>query len=1260
MKRLLPFFLAILAAVARAEPPPPTAETVIVPYDPKTPPAEQTPDHLYLPYERFLQLWEAARAARTPKPKEPAPPVDQSLTSARYEAVLGERVVAIQVTLDLLTGQPWMKVALPFADATVAELQLDGAPAGLEDGTLLVEKPGRHRVTVRLDVPRPQAGGPIEWGVPRSAATLLVLTLPDAQTTATLGAGGTIEQIREGKRILTAALGPTEKITFTPHTLAPPTAMAVPARARLQETVYLSANGEDVSAQATFEFPGATQDRLTLSLDPGVELESFDAENVRAWNLRPEDGRQTLELQLLQPVKDRFQLAVKTHRAASAIARDGAVPTLGATAKRTELEEIAVESEPGLDVQLHPEAGLRQIPATQKPERPGYTHVGAYAGSGRLAYHVEPRKPQREATIQYLYQVGRRQVDLFASLELHARGDALLAESIGLPAGYTIETVQCPRPHEWWREGDTLHLRFLDQGPATPDPTTLVLYLVRREPSAPAALAIRPLALTGYRKITGEATLAAHQGVEVNWQLNGSITELKPEGASAQFQVLPPLERKRAFRFLAQDFSGEVKLQPLTPRFAALWALHAEAHESWVALHGALRLSLRQGTIDHARFSLPESAPEARVTGAELREARSKVEGGRRIYEVDFQNDVSGEVELEFTLDLPHAGKAELPAPLFPEAERATGFLAIENTSEGELQIDAHGLEPATDAELPWPLAHPGAARLYRASGPEWSATLSLERLEKAEGRVAFCAWTDLSTAFRRDGMEWHRAIWHLQNRALQFLPVRLPAGAELVSARVAGQSVRADAEERAGAKITLIPLIKTKPGELSYDVEAVYRIASVQPAGRQEHALHDPELVGITVERTFWHLWLPDGFALGKADGNMEAVLSDVARADKLAQNLDELQTVSKLARSEDASESTRATARDNFEKLKQEISADAGSLGAASKSRAPSVGLTINSAVAGQQNDYVYKKQLEAGRVLQLESENAKQLEVRPAAATKDTPSKTGRGWLLSKTGTGTLSLGSVNAKTSGNQVFLNDNVTWSGNITIAKPAAELEERMRGGLMSRRPDSDDSKLTINSSQVLSTARGNIVAQQAVPNEIEPALPLPKDESAEKPQMAAKVADAFALVPGLSSPDADGFVNQDEYRGRAPTAPAPTGAGAPAPAGNLPNSSNAIDALMLPPPQIPAGFGGATVPPPPPAPPLPVDHRTTIAVDFPTEGEPLHFKKVKGAASLEVSFHEVDHTHRGSHALILALAAGCLLTLQRLATMKQRKAAIS
>ena len=46
---------------------------------------------------------------------------------------------------------------------------------------------------------------------------------------------------------------------------------------------------------------------------------------------------------------------------------------------------------------------------------------------------------------------------------------------------------------------------------------------------------------------------------------------------------------------------------------------------------------------------------------------------------------------------------------------------------------------------------------------------------------------------------------------------------------------------------------------------------------------LDDPELLGITVERTFWNVWLPDDRKLQSSSGNMEPVLAEVNKADKL-----------------------------------------------------------------------------------------------------------------------------------------------------------------------------------------------------------------------------------------------------------------------------------------------------------------------------------------------------------------------------------------
>ena len=48
----------------------------------------------------------------------------------------------------------------------------------------------------------------------------------------------------------------------------------------------------------------------------------------------------------------------------------------------------------------------------------------------------------------------------------------------------------------------------------------------------------------------------------------------------------------------------------------------------------------------------------------------------------------------------------------------------------------------------------------------------------------------------------------------------------------------------------------------------------------RFKRELDDPELLGITVEKTFWNVWLPDDRKLQSSSGNMEPVLAEVKRA--------------------------------------------------------------------------------------------------------------------------------------------------------------------------------------------------------------------------------------------------------------------------------------------------------------------------------------------------------------------------------------------
>ncbi len=893
------------------------SDTVIIPYDSKKPLSEQHPDQVYLPYEQFLNLWQAAKENRRESPAETLD-VPFALTSAHYRGKIGERAAEFTGTLDLLIGgaDSWRDVPLDFRDVKLTSVTLDGAPASLKDGKLIVEKPGRHRLDVSFEIPLKPGQAEVEWGIPPTAATLVTLQLPESRNATITPGAGSVETVAAGTREITAALGTTSSVHFT---LASSASNGVrnsePASAAIHANTELSVAAQETDAEIVFAFPGAQQNRFTVSFDAGFELSSLSAPDIQSWKLHPEGERQSLDIVLHQPVRDQFTINLGVLRAIASLPADGTAPSFSATAHRVEMSYAALLTAHGLQVTAKPSATQRQTSLDYDiPD--GWNAMAAYTGPGPLGWHLAAAPAHREARVDYLYQVTRRQIELFASMQLFSMGDDLSTAAFDLPPGYTVQTVHSERLQDWWREGDRLRVRFRGD---TPEKTVLVLYLVHLEPAAPAALEVKPLGLEGFAKVTGDAIVAAFKGVDVAMKLSGSAREIAPETASSDYQVLAPIERKRGLNFTAADFSAQVTLTPAPAKMQIVWATDAEAHEAWLSLSTKIRATLRQGSTDVVRFTLPADLPEARVTGDDVREVRTRVEGGNRLYEVQFQKEIYSEEEFTAELDLPGAS-GMVPAITFPDAQRTTGYVLVDNASEGEMTVESAGVDPAPENEVPWLPQLSRSARIFRVQ-PRWSVKVTVEHFEKAASRSAFCAWADFTTALRPDGTEWMRAVWHLQNRTLQFLPVHLPDGVELASVRVAGQAVRADTGNVYNKSVILVPLIKTKPGELSYDVEIVYRAEAARFGRWATRKLADPELVGITVERTFWNVWLPPGWNYRNADGNMEPVIEEVAATEKLDDALQELKKLGSIVSSVNVKSSVRQEALGNFNKLAQEL---------------------------------------------------------------------------------------------------------------------------------------------------------------------------------------------------------------------------------------------------------------------------------------------------------------------------------------------------
>jgi hypothetical protein len=559
------------------------------------------------------------------------------------------------------------------------------------------------------------------------------------------------------------------------------------------------------------------------------------------------------------------------------------------------------------------------------------------------------------------------------------------------------------------------------------------------------------------------------------------------------------------------------------------------------------------------------------------------------------------------------------PAITFPGAQMTSGYVITENLSEYEMRLKTSNVDPAPTSEIPFLPDLSKGAGIFRAE-PDWSVSISLDRLEKAESRAAFVAWAEMTTALRADGTEWHRASYRLQNRSLQFLPVRLPEGAELMSARVAGQNVRADTGQVDGRAALLVPLIKTKPGDLSYDVELVYRISGPLPGWRVKREFQEPELPGITVERTLWNVWLPDDRKLETSGGNMEPVLGDLNKTEKLEGKLQELKQLVTIANSSRISQEARGNAMRNLTVLQKELEAGNRDDQFGETSANNSLGIvprpTPGDEVVGKkalvtQGDYVASKRkaliAELGREMQKLSEPQPAASAQPASTLQNAPAQSGAKWSLNNAYNGTRANATPaqsNSKAKGS-LYLNDNIV-------------LQNR----------EAPPSHPPANRSGDATKGSVRIEDSKAAPQAGAPAEPVnPLDVG---PPRAGRGAPSSSGVNSVRGAIPAGIPSSP----RAPVAPA----AAPMPG-------------LEPVPAAPA--------PPPQTPPKPLEKseaerlqptgRISLAVDFPTEGEVYHFEKVKADARLELTVTDPSVFGRWRNLVVFLLLGGALYGAGRL-----------
>jgi hypothetical protein len=804
-----PFSLAPLA-VAEELPP-----VVYVPFD-QTPTVDPKKQAVFLPYERFMALWEAAK----PKPEQPVkPPVgatfsDYVLTGA-VKGDLAELNLAGTVTG---LGAEWAQVILPET------LGISGFTPG-DDGLVLertakglvlhVRGAGQHRftATVAAAVTGDAAGRrSLTLPLPAAGAGRLDLLVPqaDAALTLTPAVAATTTPAKDGTRLL-AVLGGTPQVQIG---WQPPTEVATGEALILSDgEIRLTVGERSLRYDAAFDLTILRRpvDQVRIALPADAQVLAVDGQDVRTWERTANDAGATLTIAFHQPVSGPYAVQVRMERPIEALtpgaSRSATVawPSVVGAARAT--GRIAVVQGEGLIAAMETAEGLSQID-------PGETKTGG-AAVAAWRFHAAPPESKLLVTrlasdlragIHQLVRLGREEDLIAVVLDLDVRKAGIFALALDVPAvwelvdtsGLPLDDARLAAP-----AGATRRLDLALRGRLFGVGQVVVRFkapasIPRDAKAATAAVAVARL--NDARQVRGSLAIATPS----SWSLTSSartgltgteVETLRRDGPLAMLarELKDDEDLPLGFTFLGGEASTTLSIAPrareLTVRHEELVTI-AEGHLRRLA---TLRGDVRYSALAALRLSAPTTLDGKLVfKGATLAEQTVVARAdGRSTWELRFQAPITGAftITVEDQRDLPAlTAGTPLPFALEPlavlDATRVSHICAVAREGTVEVSAAVVGLEAVAPADLPAGLHTQGVVAGFQGTA---SAPLSLtlvrhDLVALADGAVTAARYLAVVSEERLLRVQGELL---LSTRGRPYLELRLPAGAELLEVAV-------------------------------------------------------------------------------------------------------------------------------------------------------------------------------------------------------------------------------------------------------------------------------------------------------------------------------------------------------------------------------------------------------------------------------------------------------------------------------------------
>ncbi|MDB6024243.1 MAG: hypothetical protein JWM68_466 [Verrucomicrobiales bacterium] len=626
-------------------------------------------------------------------------------------------------------------------------------------------------------------------------------------------------------------------------------------------TAQVTPTAVKFNTQFQFDIVQGKLPRLSIVLPQGHALTRLIGEQVRDWQVKTEEGKQTLEIEYIRPIEKSYQLTLVSEQTVESTPSSLALSLPQPLNVERESGALTINAE-DTQVEIESAVGLRQVNAANGS-------LAAYRFNARpfsIALKLKRIEPVISVADRVATRVEETRLLVSHTLVLMVEKAGVYTLELTPQAGLVVADVRSEGLEDWQVSGGKLRLNFTARVLGA---RLITVQLEQPFKTFPEQIVVMPLRLTGATKETAHIGVATIAGVRAKTIEVGNVREVPINTIGSQ------TDESLAYTADAADWKLSLAAEKLSARVVAEIFNLVTVGDGLLGGSATIRYGLVNQGVQEFKVKVPSSWKNVEFTGPSIRRKESVVNTNSVVWTIGLQDKVWGGYTLVVTYDIqfdPKNAILHLGGIHALDVERENGSVAVTSAASLKLNVKtaADPLRRIDESELnasDHALITRSVLLAYRYTGNDYDFAVDVNRFEQVTVLDAVTDRTQLTTVLTEAGEMLTQASFMVKNNDKQFQRFQLPDRATFWSCYVNGQSAK---PERDGEWL-LVSLPRGENRDEAFAVDIVY--AEQKPLLKSLM----PQAIHLTAPKTDvpntyaeWEFYAPNAYRLSGFGGNM------------------------------------------------------------------------------------------------------------------------------------------------------------------------------------------------------------------------------------------------------------------------------------------------------------------------------------------------------------------------------------------------------